>query len=62
MTEEIRVPALGVGMSEGTLVAWLKADGERVVAGDLIYTLEGQKSVMEVEATASGTLRWPANR
>ena len=57
MSFEIRIPSLGAGMSEGTLIAWLVPDGAPVQAGDLLYTLESEKTVQEIEAQAQGTLK-----
>jgi pyruvate/2-oxoglutarate dehydrogenase complex dihydrolipoamide acyltransferase (E2) component len=57
MSSEIRVPSLGVGMTEGTLAEWLVADGRPVNIGDQIYALETDKSIQEIEATAAGTLK-----
>jgi len=57
MSTEIRIPGLGVGMTDGTLVEWLVPDGSAVKAGDLIYSLETEKTVQEVEAPSAGTLR-----
>src|SRR4029453_16972635 len=59
MAVEIRVPRLGWSMEEGTLVEWLKQDGDRVEAGDLIFSLEGDKALNEVEAFDRGILRIP---
>ena len=58
MSTEIRVPSLGVGMTEGNFTEWLVADGQEVKAGDMIYALETDKSVQEIEATAAGTIRF----
>lgn len=57
MTTELKIPSLGQGMSEGTLAEWLAADGEQVTAGNVIYALESEKSVQEIEAPVSGILR-----
>jgi pyruvate/2-oxoglutarate dehydrogenase complex dihydrolipoamide acyltransferase (E2) component len=56
MTIDVRVPRIGINMTEGTLSEWLKADGATVVAGEPLYSLEMDKSTTEVEAPASGTL------
>ena len=56
MANEIRVPRLGWTMEEGTFVGWLKRSGERVRAGDPLFTLEGEKATQDVEATESGVL------
>ena len=44
-------------MREGTLVAWLVADGATVAEGEPLYTLELEKSTMDVESPAAGVLR-----
>jgi pyruvate dehydrogenase E2 component (dihydrolipoamide acetyltransferase) len=56
MAIDITVPRLGWNMDEGTFVAWLKADGEHVKAGEPLYSLETDKAVQEVESLDSGTL------
>ena len=57
MTTVLRIPKAAVSMQEGTLVEWLVADGGRVTEGEPIYNLEIEKSTMEVEAPAAGTLK-----
>jgi pyruvate/2-oxoglutarate dehydrogenase complex dihydrolipoamide acyltransferase (E2) component len=57
MSTEVLFPKIGFSMSEGTLSEWLVADGTAVRAGQPIYSLESEKSVQEVEAPASGTLK-----
>ncbi|NBU24048.1 MAG: hypothetical protein EBS39_00185 [Gammaproteobacteria bacterium] len=44
------MPKAAVSMREGTLVAWLVADGATVSEGEPIYTLELEKSTMDVES------------
>ena len=53
---EVRVPKLGIGMTEATLTGWLAADGTAVEAGTPLYALEMDKSATEVEAPAAGQL------
>jgi pyruvate/2-oxoglutarate dehydrogenase complex dihydrolipoamide acyltransferase (E2) component len=53
----LRIPKAAVSMQDGTLVDWLVADGEEVAEGQPIYNLEIEKSTMEVEAPAAGTLK-----
>ena len=60
MAIEIVVPRLGWSMDEGTFVEWLKADGELVRAGDMLFVLEGEKAAQEVESFDSGILHIPA--
>jgi pyruvate/2-oxoglutarate dehydrogenase complex dihydrolipoamide acyltransferase (E2) component len=53
---EIRIPKLGIGMTEATLAEWLAADGAHLSAGTPLYALEMDKSTNEVEAPTAGTL------
>ncbi|MEM7541611.1 MAG: dihydrolipoamide acetyltransferase family protein [Pseudomonadota bacterium] len=53
---EICVPKLGLTMTEGTIVEWLKKPGDKVVAGDVLYVLETDKIENEIEADRDGTL------
>jgi len=57
MSLEIRVPGLGAAMTEGTLVEWHKENGANISPGDILYTLESEKTVLEIEAQGAGTLR-----
>ena len=57
MITEIILPKLGQTMEEGTIVEWLKREGDAVDRDDILFTVETDKAVMEVEATASGFLR-----
>ena len=53
---EVIMPKMGDAMEEGTLLSWLKQDGETVKAGDVIAEIETDKSNVEVEAEESGVL------
>jgi pyruvate dehydrogenase E2 component (dihydrolipoamide acetyltransferase) len=53
---EVRLPRLGQGMESGTIVKWLKAEGEAVEKGEPLYELDTDKVTQEVEAEASGVL------
>lgn len=57
MSAEVRIPKLGMSMTEGVLVEWLVDDGAIVEEGAPIYTLETDKANQEVESPASGKLR-----
>src|SRR3712207_9503607 len=50
------MPKLGDAMEEGTLVKWLKSEGEEVSEGDSIAEIETDKVTLELEAENSGTL------
>ncbi len=56
MPTEITMPQLSDTMSEGTVVKWLKKEGEKVAAGEKIAEVETDKAVMEMESFDSGTL------
>ncbi|MHB8468138.1 MAG: dihydrolipoamide acetyltransferase family protein [Gaiellaceae bacterium] len=56
MATEVKLPRLGQGMESGTIVKWLKAEGEAVAKGDPLYELDTDKVTQEVEAEASGVL------
>jgi pyruvate dehydrogenase E2 component (dihydrolipoamide acetyltransferase) len=56
MATNILMPALSPTMTEGTLARWLKHEGDRISAGDVIAEIETDKATMEVEAVDEGVL------
>lgn len=54
--QEIILPKLGQTMEEGTIVEWLKKEGDPVNKGDVLFQVETDKAVLEVEAKTKGTL------
>ena len=56
MPINILMPALSPTMTEGNLARWLKREGDRVAAGDILAEIETDKATMEVEAVDDGTL------
>lgn len=58
---EIVLPRLGWTMEEGVFQGWLKRDGESVKAGEAVFSVEGDKAVVEIEALATGTVRIAPN-
>src|SRR5262249_51339229 len=52
----VKLLGLGEGMESGTIVKWLKAEGDRVEKGEPLYELDTDKVTQEVEAEASGVL------
>src|SRR3954452_7538367 len=56
MATEIKLPRLGQGLESGTIVKWLKAEGDEVEKGEPLYELDTDKVTQEVEAEASGVL------
>jgi pyruvate dehydrogenase E2 component (dihydrolipoamide acetyltransferase) len=57
MVTEVILPKLGQTMEEGSIVEWVKSEGDPVKRGDLLFTVESDKAVLDVEATARGFLR-----
>jgi pyruvate dehydrogenase E2 component (dihydrolipoamide acetyltransferase) len=56
MATDISLPRLGQGMEAGTIVRWLKSEGDMVEKGEPLYELDTDKVTQEVEADASGVL------
>jgi pyruvate dehydrogenase E2 component (dihydrolipoamide acetyltransferase) len=56
MPVEVVVPRLGLTQTDGTLVRWLKHEGDTVAKGEPILELMTDKATVEVEAPASGVL------
>jgi pyruvate dehydrogenase E2 component (dihydrolipoamide acetyltransferase) len=56
MAVEVKLPRLGQGMESGTIVRWLKSEGESVSKGEPLFELDTDKVTQEVEADADGVL------
>jgi pyruvate dehydrogenase E2 component (dihydrolipoamide acetyltransferase) len=56
MATELTLPRLGQGMESGTIVRWLKQEGDTVEKGEPLYELDTDKVTQEVEADAGGVL------
>jgi pyruvate dehydrogenase E2 component (dihydrolipoamide acetyltransferase) len=56
MPTQILMPALSPTMTEGKLAKWLKHEGDKVTAGEVVAEIETDKATMEVEAVDEGTL------
>src|SRR5277367_5237653 len=57
MAKDILMPLLSPSMTEGTLVKWIKKEGDAVKSGDVIAEVETDKATMDLEAFDSGILR-----
>ncbi len=57
MRVDIVMPHMGQSMEEGRVIRWLKPVGASVARGEAIAEIETDKAVMDLESTASGTLR-----
>ena len=56
MAVSVVMPKFGQTMTEGTVVAWEKKPGDPVKKGEVLLRIETDKSEMEVESDAAGTL------
>ena len=52
----LRVPKMAVSMQDGVLLEWYADNGGEVTEGEPLYSLEIEKTAVDVEAPASGTL------
>src|SRR5258708_1256329 len=56
MSAEITMPQQSDTMTEGTVVKWIKKEGDKVRAGEIIAEIETDKATMEMESFEAGTL------
>ena len=56
MRQDILVPSVGESVTQGTLAAWLKGEGQSVQEGEELFELETDKATVAVPAPASGIL------
>ncbi|NBY35410.1 MAG: hypothetical protein EBQ62_03840 [Alphaproteobacteria bacterium] len=56
MPIKILMPALSPTMTEGNLAKWVKKEGEKISAGEVIAEIETDKATMEVEAVDEGII------
>ncbi len=57
MPTDLKLPLLGDVMQEGTVAAWLTADGARVARGEAVYRLETDKVTYDVESPEDGYVK-----
>lgn len=53
---EVKMPAWGMSMTEGTILQWFKHEGERIEKGEPLVEIEAAKAVSTLESPATGTL------
>ena len=56
MVNEVVMPQMGYDMEKGTIVSWLKHEGDTVAKGEMIVEIETDKAIIELEAPADGSL------
>ena len=57
MEVEVLMPRLGTEMTKGTIVEWLKKEGDRVDMGEALCLVDIEKAVLEIESEAAGVLK-----
>jgi len=57
MISEVIMPQMGADMQEGTVLRWLKAEGDQVTRGEIVAEIETDKANVEIEAFESGVFR-----
>ena len=57
MEKQIKMPKLRPEMESGVVCAWLKEEGQQVLAGEPLYEIATDKVVSQIEATESGVLK-----
>jgi pyruvate dehydrogenase E2 component (dihydrolipoamide acetyltransferase) len=56
MSELVKLPELGSGITEGTFLNWVKQVGDAVKVGDVIAEIESDKATLEVESSVGGVI------
>lgn len=57
MAEVIIMPKLGFNMNEGKLVQWYKNEGDEIAKGEPLFSIETDKTNMDIEATSDGVVK-----
>ena len=56
MQHELKIPAAGMGITEGSILKWYKTPGERVSEGEVLVEIEFAKVTVEVPSPITGVL------
>lgn len=56
MRHEFVMPKLGANMTEGTVIRWLKSEGDEVRKGESLLEVEAEKATVEVDTMQGGRL------
>jgi len=56
MANEVKLPRLGQGMESGSIVKWLKSEGDQVAKGEPLFEVDTDKVTQEVESDFAGVL------
>jgi pyruvate/2-oxoglutarate dehydrogenase complex dihydrolipoamide acyltransferase (E2) component len=56
MITEVIMPKFGLNMEEGTVLKWVKKEGEPIRAGETLLSVETDKAAVDVEAPTGGII------
>jgi pyruvate/2-oxoglutarate dehydrogenase complex dihydrolipoamide acyltransferase (E2) component len=56
MTVKINFPKAGMGLEDGTVVRWLRSEGDRVIQGETLVEIETAKAIQNIVAPSNGVL------
>jgi pyruvate dehydrogenase E2 component (dihydrolipoamide acetyltransferase) len=56
MLTPVTVPKASISMEEGSIVQWIKAEGDAISKDDVLFEMETDKAIVEVEAPVDGVL------
>jgi pyruvate dehydrogenase E2 component (dihydrolipoamide acetyltransferase) len=56
MTTKLLIPKEGMGTTEGTIVKWLKGEGDPVTQGEVLVEIEFAKATQELPSPVNGVL------
>ena len=56
MTTEVKLPQAGMGMTEGTIIKWLKAPNDNVIEDEILVEVEAAKATIEIPSPATGVV------
>ena len=57
MAEIVIMPKLGFNMDQGKIINWFKSEGDEISKGEPLFSIETDKTVIEIEATSGGCVR-----
>ena len=57
MITEVVMPAMGADMTEGTVVKWLKSEGDEISRGDILAEIETDKATVDFDVVDGGCAR-----
>jgi pyruvate dehydrogenase E2 component (dihydrolipoamide acetyltransferase) len=57
MEFQVKMPRLGEEMTKGSVVEWLKKEGDEVKDKDVLFIVDTEKATLEVEAGVTGVLK-----